>query len=205
MKYGLIGTMIPLLLDKTVYAYTAQALPDIRIEDFKKRHRAEYRAMVARTPGIGGMTENMLCSTLYIACYGFAYYKADPERITMDVFDGMIQAVCKSDRMIQAYRGKDAFDPKQMAKYEKGAARSQKDEYPMDWKFTFGWDSAVPEYFLTYSECGVCKLAERENLQFLVSHVCVMDYAMIELKGARLLRTKTLGNGDDCCDFHVVR
>lgn len=205
MKYGLLGAAVPLLLDKIVYSYTEKALPDIDLGGFKKRHRAEYRAMVARTPGIGGVRENMLCMTLYIACYGFAYYKAAPEAVTMEVFDGMIQAVCQSDRMAQAYKGKDAFDAKQMAAYEKGAARSQKGEYPMDWKFTFHWDSRVPEYFLTYSECGVCKLGRQEGLSFLVPHVCVMDYAMIELKGAKLLRTKTLGNGDDCCDFHVVR
>lgn len=205
MKYGLLGAMIPLLLDKTVYSYTEKALPDIDIAGFKKRHRAEYKAMAERTPGVGGTKENMLCSTMYIACYGFAYYKADPEHITLDVFDGMINAVCSSDMMVKAYKGKDAFDPKQMAKYEKGAARSQKGEYPMDWRFTFNWDPAVPEYYLTYSECGVCKIAQRENLEFLVPHVCVMDYAMIELKGARLLRTKTLGSGDDRCDFHVVR
>lgn len=205
MKYGLVGAAIPLLLDKIVYAYTAKALPDIDLALFKKRHRAEYKAMVERTPGVGGIKENILCSTMYIACYGFAYYKAAPALITAQVFDGMIQAVCCSDMMSKAYKGKDAFDPKQMAKYQKGAARSQKGEYPMDWKFTFSWSPAVPEYFLTYTECGVCKIAAREGLQFLVPHVCVMDYAMIELKGARLLRTKTLGSGGSCCDFHVIK
>ena len=35
--------------------------------------------------------------------------------------------------------------------------------------------------------------------------MCVMDYPTIEYKGGKLLRTKTLGAGDDCCDFHVVK
>jgi len=48
--------------------------------------------MVARTQGIGGLKENMLCVTLYIACYGFAYYKADPEKITDKIFEGKITA-----------------------------------------------------------------------------------------------------------------
>lgn len=204
MKYGLTGMMIPLLLDKTVYGYTKDRLPDIDIDSFKKKHHEEYKAMAARTPEVGGM-KNMLNSTMYIACYGFAYYKADPKHITMDVFDGMIQAVCNCDMMVKAYKGKDAFDPKQMEKYTKGALRSQKGEYPMDWKFTFRWDPEKPEYYLTYSECAVCKIAKQEDLQFLVKHVCVMDYAMIELKGAKLIRSKTLGNGDDCCDFHVIK
>ena len=36
-------------------------------------------------------------------------------------------------------------------------------------------------------------------------HMCVMDYPTIEYKGGKLLRTKTLGSGGDCCDFHVVK
>ena len=35
--------------------------------------------------------------------------------------------------------------------------------------------------------------------------MCVMDYPTIEYKGGKLLRTKTLGAGGDCCDFHVVK
>ena len=32
-----------------------------------------------------------------------------------------------------------------------------------------------------------------------------MDDPTIEYKGGKLLRTKTLGAGGDCCDFHVVK
>ena len=46
---------------------------------------------------------------------------------------------------------------------------------------------------------------KQESLSFLLPHMCVMDYPTIEFSGGKLLRTKTLGNGDDCCDFHVVK
>ncbi|MBE6125932.1 MAG: hypothetical protein E7186_06330, partial [Erysipelotrichaceae bacterium] len=88
---------------------------------------------------------------------------------------------------------------------EKGAARSKKREYPMDWVFDFSYDLSVPEYFVTHHECGVCKIARQENLFFLMPHMCVMDYPTIEYKGGKLIRSKTLGNGDDCCNFHVVK
>ena len=39
--------------------------------------------MVARTPSVGSMKENMFAPVMYLACYGFAYYKADSENITM--------------------------------------------------------------------------------------------------------------------------
>ena len=49
------------------------------------------------------------------------------------------------------------------------------------------------------------QIGQQEGLMFLTPHMCVMDYPTIEYKGGKLLRTKTLGAGGDCCDFHVVK
>lgn len=45
--------MLPALFGKTVYGYTAKALPDMDIREFKKKLMNEYKAMVARTPSVG--------------------------------------------------------------------------------------------------------------------------------------------------------
>ena len=81
MKYGLMGILFSSMFAKTVYEYTSKAVPQISIREFRKKHMAEYRAMVARTPSVGSMRENMFAPVMYLACYGFAYYKADPEHI----------------------------------------------------------------------------------------------------------------------------
>ena len=78
-------------------------------------------------------------------------------------------------------------------------------EHPMDWVFDFSYDLSVPEYYVTHRECGVCKIGLQEGLTFLTPHMCVMDYPTIEYKGGKLIRTKTLSTGGDCCDFHVVK
>ncbi|MDO4806847.1 MAG: hypothetical protein Q4A07_06335 [Coriobacteriales bacterium] len=80
------------------------------------------------------------------------YYKADPERITMDVFDGMIDAICTCDMMKRFYKGKNCFDQTEMDKYVRGSKRSKKREYPMDWVFDFSYDLSVPEYYVTHRE-----------------------------------------------------
>ena len=205
MKLGIAGRLFPALLGKIVYEYTANALPELDIRAFRKKQREEYKAMVARTPSVGSMKENMFAPVMYLACFGFSYYKADPTQITMEMFDGMIDAICKSDLMKQVYQGKNCFDQSEINKYVRGSERSQKRAYPMDWVFDFSYDLSVPEYYVTYRECGVCKIAQQEGLMFLLPPMCVMDYPTIEYKGGKLLRTKTLGAGDDCCDFHVVK
>ena len=99
-----MGMLFSKMYEKTVYEYTSKAVPQIDIRGFKKKHMAEYKAMVARTPSVGSMKENMFAPVMYLACYGFAYYKADPEHITMEVFDGMIDAICKCDTMKRFYK-----------------------------------------------------------------------------------------------------
>ena len=205
MKLGFMGRLFPALLSKAVWQYTADALPDVDIRELRKRQKKEYKAMVARTPSVGSVKDNMFASVMYLACFGFSYYRADPEHITMDVFDGMINAICTSDVMKRAYKGKNCFDRKEIDRYVRGSERSKKRKYPMDWVFDFSYDLSVPEYYVTQRECGVCKIARQEDLMFLMPHICVMDYPTIEYKGGKLIRTKTLGAGDDCCDFHVVK
>jgi len=205
MKYGLMGSVFPMLLGKIIYEYTAKAVPEIDIREFKKKHLKEYKAIVERTSSVGSPKENFLSPSVYLVCYVLAYYKAGKDKITMDIFDGMVDAVATSKTMKSFYSGKDCFSQKEIDKYVKGSARSKERKYPGDWVYDFSYDLSVPEYFITYHECALCKIAKQEDLFFLMPHLCPIDYPTIEYKGGKLIRHKTLGNGDDCCDFHVVK
>ncbi len=205
MKYGLIGALIPMLCDKPVYDYTTGVFPSMDTKAFKKAHMQEYKAMVSRTPGVGSVKDNMFAVVMYMACYGLSYYKAAPDKMTPEIFEGMIDALCTSDMMKRMYKNKDCFSQTEIDKYVRGSERSKKRDYPMDWVFDFSYDLSVPEYFVTHRECGVCKLAQQEDMMFLMPYMCAMDYPTIEYKGGHLIRSKTLGSGGDCCDFHVVK
>ena len=50
-----MGMLFSKMFEKTVYEYTSKAVPQIDIRGFKKKHMAEYKAMVARTPSVGTM------------------------------------------------------------------------------------------------------------------------------------------------------
>ena len=43
-----------------------------------------------------------------------------------------------------------------------------------------------------------------ENCFHLMPHLCKTDFAQQELMGNTLIRTKTIGNGDAVCDFHII-
>jgi len=128
MKFGIMGMLFSKMFEKTVYEYTSKAVPQIDMRRFKKKHMAEYRAMVARTPSVGSMKENMFAPVMYLACYGFTYYKADPEHITMEVFDGMIDAICKCDTMEDAEKELTAMS----RKVSKVITKSYLEGYPVE-------------------------------------------------------------------------
>ena len=59
-------------------------------------------------------------------------------------------------------------------------------------------------FAITHKQCGICKLTAQEHCEEIAKHLCMMDYYTFEMQGAVLDRTKTLGYGDDECNFHLM-
>ena len=202
MKYGLFGTVIPLMLDKTMYPFVEKQSLDLNMKKYKKKVRSEYKAMVHRFPGVG--PKNNLVMGLYLAAYMLAFYKAAPDKITEPVFEELVNALCYCPAMEKMSKGKNFFTKKNMEARAAHAKRSQTGEQPFDWKFTFSYDMDKPECYINYSECAICKMGIREGCSNLLPYLCITDYANQEQMGNTLIRTKTLANGDDRCDFHII-
>lgn len=60
------------------------------------------------------------------------------------------------------------------------------------------------EYYITHNQCGICKLTAQEGVEEITRYLCAMDYCTLEMQGAVLDRTKTLGYGDDECNSRVM-
>ena len=61
------------------------------------------------------------------------------------------------------------------------------------------------KFYNTYTECGICKLGLREKCFEFVPCLCNMDERNYRNEGGQLQRTKTLAQGDECCNFHVTK
>lgn len=199
MKYGVMGAMIPLLVKKPVAAYLDRAVPGISLSDAKK----EYKAIIARQPEIGGSKNNLIMG-LYAAAYLIGVYKTDQSRISEEVFDGLVKALCASDIFIRLNKGREFFTEKNISTRNRLQNDPEFNSYPENWKYTFSYDMSVPECTITYTKCAICEMARRENCFHLMKYLCTTDFAQQELMGNTLIRTKTIGNGDDICDFHII-
>lgn len=202
LKYGLYAKAVELLCFRAALARLSELCPEMDMIDYRKKVKQEYKAMLLRTPDIGGSSLEM---NLYIAAFVFSLHKAEPDKITPDIVDEVVTAVFDSPFMIKAHKNKKCtlFTDKVQDKKVQESIASQSSPYEFDWKFHY--TKGKDEFYNTYTECGICKLGKRENCFEFVPCLCNMDERNYRNDGGQLHRTKTLGNGDDCCDFHVTR
>lgn len=202
LKYGIYAKAVELLCFKSALKKLSVLHPEIDIKEYKKKVKQEYKAMLLRTPDIGGSSLEM---NLYIAAFVFSLHKAYPEKITPEVVDEMVTAVFESPFMIKAHKNKKCtlFTDKVQDKKVRESIASQNSPYELDWKFKY--EKGKDEFYNTYTECGICKLGTRENCFEFVPCLCNMDERNYRNEGGKLHRTKTLAQGDDCCNFHVTK
>ena len=85
-------------------------------------------------------------------------------------------------------------------------ARQQNNELqPYDWQIAYrGVDANTFE--IDIADCGLKKLAHDFDADGLLPGICRLDYLTSHLMGNGFERTKTLGDGDDCCNgcYHIT-
>ena len=202
LKYGMLAKAVESFCFKPALGRLAVLRPEMDMNAYKKKVKKEYKAMLLRTPDIGGSS---LEANLYIAAFVFSFYKAEPGKITPEIVDEMATAVFDSPFMVKAHKNKKCtlFTDKVQDQKVKESKASQHSKYELDWKFEY--KKGVNEFYNTYTECGICKLGKRENCFEFVPCLCNMDDRNYRNEGGQLHRTKTLAQGDDCCDFHITK
>lgn len=208
MKYDMTARVYGLVFRRILGSYYKKHVPEMSASKRRavfRRIQEEYKAMLERTPGVGGK-ENSLEEDLIGACWFFALAKADPD-MSPERMDDVIVSGIQSNFMQKSHRKErengTLFSDKVQDKKLREAERSQHSKYEMDWKFTY--EKGEDEFYCTYTECGICKLAQREHTEAWLPCLCRMDYGTYDMVGAELIRTKTLAAGDECCNFHVIR
>lgn len=206
MKYGIVARFIRAAFSKTAFDYIGGQLPALDMSDYKRRVYRNYREIVARTPSVGSMRENEFAMTLYAGCFFMALHQAEREQMTDELVQGLIKAVSYCPVMTLAKKGRSAFTERDMKSKARQAewCRAHIGEYPINWYFYFDKVEGKDEFFVTHKQCAICKLTRQEGCEEVTKYLCAMDYYAYDLQGAVLDRTKTLGYGDDECNFHVM-
>lgn len=180
------------------------------ISDIIDDATAEFLSIASRLPDIGGKS-NFLTFHLIEAAVILAYYKVLKARnINVDEIGGITHDVIRErvasyPSFLLQLRGAYLTSQYCRKQRKRQAERSQKKEYPGDWVYSFvEGDGKTFHYGIEYTECGICKLYESENAREFTPFLCDIDYITFGAFGIDLHRTKTLGKGDDLCDFRFM-
>ena len=204
MKFDMSCKVYSIVFSKLFRKIYKKYFPDSDVSTIIKDVKKEYKAMIKRTPGLS--KNNYMASNLKGAAYFFSIAKKAPN-MTPELMDKMVEECMYSNFMMKLNKKKREkgllFSDKAQDRIYQDSLRSQKSNDEMDWKFTF--EKGINEMKYNMVKCGVCRLAKRENVLEYLPCMCKMDYSKYEVAGAKLIRTKTLANGDDICDFHLIR
>lgn len=167
--------------------------------------KTEYRDILERTEGIGGvksnpLTINFINGAMMIAVHMSVLGWLSEEQIGDIYIEAMRQCfVVKMKYKENIFTEK--WQNKQSAAYE----RSKKNGYKNDWVGELVKGKKIDEFSFNYSACGICKLCQQEGCAGLAKQMCRFDYVSAEMRGAELKRTKTIADGDGMCDFWFVK
>lgn len=97
------------------------------------------------------------------------------------------------------------LDIRKMSGRRRWAEESHKRKYENDWVVDVLEGNDQYEVGYDYHECGICRLCQDEGCFELAKYLCRLDFVLADIMGMELLRTQTIAEGVDFCDFRYKK
>lgn len=172
-----------------------------------KESRQEYESLIPQMPEMRDddktLERQLILCTVYLAIYKVMKRRGKTTEEIWELCDGMIKAyVSAIPRFVRWLARKRIFSKKELARQRKSAAISQKRLYPADFVFTFIEGKGKEfDWGIDFTECAMCKFYRNQNAEDFLPYICLTDKILSEAFGYGFVRTKTLAEGFDRCDF----
>jgi len=173
--------------------------------------RAEYEAVIDRLPWIGG-SANPRSFSLYGSALWLALWRVlEPRGLTLDEVPELFCEIFRTywsryPRALRSLYGQIRMGPANQKKVRRLAIASQDRTNPDDYvsRFVPGEPGRF-DFGIDFVECGIIKFLRAEGAEELAPVLCELDWPHTELVGIELIRTTTLAEGGECCDFRFRR
>jgi hypothetical protein len=205
MKMTFVGRLLPFTMGKITNKYLSEYYSVKEIRKIVTSAKADYKAIVKRTPDMGGKA-NIMLANMFIGAYLIALYRQVRDKISLEAFGKIIEDGCR-DLAAKRSAGFDFFGEDNRKRFNDGMkwADENGEKYPWIWQFKLFDDKERDGVRIVFTRCGLCKLCAAEGLPELTSLLCATDYMTAEMMGVKLEREKMLSTGDDCCDFLYLK
>jgi len=176
-----------------------------------KEARIEYEAIIPKIPYIGG-EENTSTQHIVGASQCLAIYKTlkekgmDIKEIGKIIYDMTEAYIHVQPKWVLNIYGYFKYHLGRSDKMREQAKMSQKRQYPMDFVFKFvEGDGKELDYGTDMIECGIVKFFRTQSAEELVPYICVLDFPISKAFNRGLIRTMTIAEGAEICDFRYKK
>jgi ubiquinone/menaquinone biosynthesis C-methylase UbiE len=168
--------------------------------------RLEYARLIPQLPYIGGRgnrhTWNLVGSAWFLALYRAmrAHGRAIDEigQLFTDMYSAWFDTY---PSWLLRLQGWYMFTPLARWQLNRQARLSQQRRYSGDWVFTTLPPHNGYDFGVDHTECGILKFLQARGTTELMPYLCPLDFVLSERMNLGLVRTTTLAEGAECCDF----
>jgi hypothetical protein len=182
-----------------------------KTENLISEIKIEIDNLLPELPYIGGkkngLTFNLVASAYALAAIKVLERIGQSERDIGKILYEMNESYYKSKSRFLKWLYPRIISSKFIFKRgKKKTEKSQLKKYPEDWVFEIVKGDGINfDVGINYTECGICKFYEKMGAKKYVPYLCLTDYAMARVFGMGLIRTQTIGNGAQSCDFRFKK
>lgn len=173
--------------------------------------RQEYESLIPQLPYIGGKrnphTQLVIAAAMFLSLYKPLKAHGKPvEEIGSLVYEAVEAFYRSLPRFLPRLYGRLYFTRYTLRRARKRALGSQKRRYTGDWVFTVvEGDGEEFDWGVDYVECGICKFFHAQGADEFVPYMCQLDFLASDWFGWGLVRTMTIAQGAEKCDFRFRR
>jgi len=181
-----------------------------RAEQMVQVAREEYRCLLPVLPYVGGeqpFTQFVIASGWFLALYRAMSAQGVGIRV-IGATPVELPRVYPSDGpgFARRFLGYMTFTPNYLRKLQRHAGESQTHPYPRGYVYVYvPGDGLNFDYGVDYHQCATWTLYQEQGAVELTPYLCACDYLYSEMLGWGLIRTTTLGEAGERCDFRFKR
>lgn len=207
MEYTTIGKVLPIVLKNIAKKQLKKYFSDIEIKNITKNTKEEYKSIIVRTPNMGG-NKNFYIAIMYLGIYLIALYRNTNKKLSLEEYSQLIQNGLKNSTLLKLKMGSVNYFSK---KYRKSLykriewTKNNEAKYPWIWQIRIPENKRNEGIYFEFTKCGLCELCKNEKVSELLPLMCKTDYISFSFANCKLIREKTLSNGNEYCDFWIKK
>jgi hypothetical protein len=169
--------------------------------------RREFESLIPHLPYLGGDASQhtwlIIGAGLFLSLYKTLRRQGRPvEEIGALVAEAVVAFYRSYPRFLLRLYGRLSISRFAMQRAHKLARESQERPYAEGWIFSFvEGDGKAFDWGWDYTACGICKFFHAQDADEFIPYMCQLDFLASDYFGWGLMRTMTIAQGDERCDF----